>query len=64
MLISPRLFAIYVNSQTTLIDTYRSFFPELSYEGNRAIVFSVDQVIPENEVRLCIAMALTYHLNT
>jgi len=59
----PSQYAIYVNCKTTLIDTFRSVFPELSYEGNRAIVFNVEQEIPENEVRICINMALKYHLN-
>ncbi|MGS2718907.1 DUF1801 domain-containing protein [Eionea flava] len=60
---APNEYAIYVNCKTTLIDTFRSLFPELTYEGNRAIVFNIDQTIPENEVRLCINMALKYHLN-
>ncbi len=60
---TPNQYAIYVNCKTTLIDTFRSLFPELSYEGNRAIIFNADQAIPENEVRLCISMALKYHLN-
>jgi hypothetical protein len=60
---SPNQYAIYVNCKTTLIDTFRSLFPELTYEGNRAIIFNINQAVPENEIRLCVSMALKYHLN-
>lgn len=60
---TPNQYAMYVNCKTTLIDTFKTLFPELTYEGNRAVVFNVDQEIPESEVRLCIIMALKYHLN-
>lgn len=59
----PNQYAIYVNCKTTLIDTFRSLFPELNYEGNRAVVFNINQKIPENEIRLFINMALRYHLD-
>jgi len=59
---TPDQYAIYVNCKTTLVDTFRSLFPELTYESNRAIILSVNQVVPENEIRLCISMALKYHL--
>lgn len=60
---TPNQYAIYVNCKTTLIDTFRSLFPELNYEGNRAIVFNMNQEVPENEIRLFINMALRYHLD-
>jgi len=59
----PKQYAIYLSCQTNLIDTYKTIFPELNYEGNRAIIFTVDQVIPEQEIRACVSMALKYHLN-
>ena len=59
----PDRYSLYVSCKTTLVDTYRSIFPELVYEGNRAIVFDIKNEIPENELRLCIDMALKYHLN-
>ncbi len=57
----PEQYCLYVNCKTTLIDRYRSLFPELQFEGDRAIVFKVDEVLPENEVKACIEMALNYH---
>ena len=55
-------YAMYFNCQTRLVDTFRTLFPtEFSYEGNRAIVLDADQAVPEDALRFCIAMALTYH---
>ncbi len=60
---SPNQYAMYVNCKTSLVDTYRSLFPEFSYESNRAIVFDIEKSIPENELRACIKMALMYHVD-
>jgi hypothetical protein len=54
-------YAIYFNCNTGLVGTFRTLFPKLTYEGNRAIVFDVDAAVPRKELRLCIGMALTYH---
>lgn len=59
----PEQYALYVNCKTTLIDTFKTLFPELTYEGNRAVIFSLHKALPENEVRLLVSMALKYHLN-
>ena len=58
----PDQYAMYVNCQTKLVDTYRSLFPELTCEGDRAVIFDINQALPENEVQVCISMALKYHL--
>lgn len=60
---TPDQFAMYLNCQTSLVDTYRTLFPELTYEGNRAVAFKLDDALPVNEVSQCIDMALTYHLD-
>jgi hypothetical protein len=55
-------YALYLNCQTTLVDTFRSLFPtEFVEEGNRAIVFDAGDEVPQDTLRFCIAMALTYH---
>ena len=55
-------YALYVHCQTTLIDTFKEMFPdELTYEGNRSIVFNIKDNIPTNLVRHFISLALTYH---
>jgi hypothetical protein len=53
--------AIYVHCRTGLVEGFRSRYPELRYEGNRAIVFRATDDIPPDAVRHCVAMALTYH---
>ncbi|WP_379134042.1 hypothetical protein [Paenibacillus sp. sgz500958] len=59
---SDTQYAMYYNCQTTLVDTFRTAFPnELRYEGNRAIIFENDDNIPVEELKTCIAWALTYH---
>ena len=59
---APDHYALYLNCQTTLVDTYRTLFPELEYEGNRAVLFDVNARLPEANARRCIELALTYHL--
>lgn len=59
----PGQYAMLFNCQTTLIDTFRARFPtQLRCEGNRAIVFALDDKVPVKALQTCIADALTYHL--
>jgi hypothetical protein len=58
----PTQYAIYFNCQTTLVDTFRTLFPdELRFEGKRAIVFDEGNALPTDAIAFCIAAALTYH---
>ena len=58
----PLQYAMYFNCQTTLIDTFRTMFPnDFHFEGNRAIVFELPEKVPTKELAWCIAAALTYH---
>jgi hypothetical protein len=55
-------YAMYVHCQTTLMDQYRLLYPEaFAFEGQRALIFSTSEPVPEAELRHCIALALTYH---
>ncbi|MCZ6861937.1 MAG: DUF1801 domain-containing protein, partial [Alphaproteobacteria bacterium] len=57
-------YAMYFHCQTTLVSTFRELYPdEFSFEANRAIIFSEEEELPEDALRHCIALALTYHLN-
>ncbi len=59
----PGRYAMYVHCQTSLIETFRELYPDaLNYEGDRAVIFDSDKDAPEDIVRHCIALALTYHL--
>ncbi len=56
-------YAIYFNCNTTLVDSFRSLFPNtFTFDGNRALVFDVKDALPKKELAFCIGMALTYHL--
>lgn len=57
-------YAMYFNCQTTLVDTFREMFrDEFEYEGNRALLFKTKDKIATEKIKLCISMALTYHLD-
>ncbi|MEO7496590.1 MAG: DUF1801 domain-containing protein [Massilia sp.] len=59
---APAQYVIYFNCKTDLVDTFRSLFPgEFKFEGNRAIVFALDDVVPLDALAFCISAALTYH---
>jgi hypothetical protein len=59
----PGHYAMYFNCQTTLVDTFRTLFPhDFEFEGNRALVFSLESKVPLDSLALCIAASLTYHL--
>ena len=54
---------MYFICHTNLVQHFEQLFGDvLTCEGNRAIVFQNGDAIPENELRECVAMALTYHL--
>lgn len=60
----PSRYAMYFNCQTMLVDTFRTLFrDELKFEGNRAIVFDENDVVPAGPLSACIEAALTYHRN-
>ena len=56
--------AVYFKCQTSLVPTFKQLHKnKFRFEGNRAILFNIDDKIPIPELSQCIAMALTYHLN-
>ena len=58
-----RQYAVYFHCQTTLVDSFRGLFPQtFKFEGNRCIVFDESDRVPTAELKICIGMALTYHL--
>ena len=55
-------YAVYFHCQTNLVETFRELYPELRYNGNRAILLDAQAKLPEAALRHCVALALTYHL--
>ncbi len=59
---SPQQYALYFKCTSRLVDTFRLVYNHtFQYEGNRAIVFQLNQKIPEVELKQCIKAALRYH---
>jgi hypothetical protein len=54
-------YGLLFNCQTDLVETFRRLYPDLSYAGNRAVVFDLEGKVPQQALRHCIALALTYH---
>jgi len=58
----PDQYAMYFNCNTKLVDTFKEVYGDtLKFKGNRAIVFSRQDKIPEAVLKHCITLALTYH---
>jgi hypothetical protein len=58
---SPNQYYVYFNCKTILIDTFREVYGEtFTYDGNRAIVFQVDEHMPAKALAHCISMSLRY----
>lgn len=55
-------YALFFTCHTNLVETFRDLYPtELTYGGNRSILLDADAAIPDEPLRHCIALALTYH---
>jgi len=55
-------YAIYFNCNTQLLENFREVFgDDFNYEGNRAIVFTLDEDLNQAGLKQCISVALTYH---
>lgn len=59
---TPNQYAMYFQCSSRLVNTFRMVFDhKFQYEGNRAIVFHINQKIPIQELKECIKASLTYH---
>ncbi|MGB6035246.1 MAG: DUF1801 domain-containing protein [Cryomorphaceae bacterium] len=59
---TPDQYAVYFKCTSKLVPTFREIYPnEFTYEGNRALVFSLDEEPPIDALKHCIKVALTYH---
>ena len=64
----PQELVMFLNCRTSLVDTYRSIFPDIfRYEGSRALVIGkadrIDRGEKKEALSHCIRMALRYHLD-
>ncbi|UOB19105.1 DUF1801 domain-containing protein [Abyssalbus ytuae] len=59
---SPEHYAMYFQCTSRLVETFKMIFKnKFNFEGNRAIVFGLNNEIPTAELKHCIRAALTYH---
>jgi len=60
----PEQVAMYFKCTANLVPAFRDKYAKrFRFDGNRSIVFKLDEKIPEKELTNCIALALTYHRN-
>jgi len=58
---SQQQYMIYFHCKTKLVDTFKELYGDtFRYEGNRAIVFEMDEIIPEPVLCHCILLSLNY----
>ena len=59
----PGKYAMYFICTSGLIEDFKELYKdEMTFVGNRSIVFDVDDRLPKKALRHCISLALTYHL--
>lgn len=59
---TPDQYAMYFQCTSRLIDTFRlTYDHKFQFEGKRAIVFRLNQKIPELELKECVKASLNYH---
>jgi hypothetical protein len=59
---APDQCAVFVNCQTTLIDTFRAHFADdFVFEGQRALIITAQGPLRREPLALCLRAALTYH---
>jgi len=59
---APDQYAIYFKCTSKLVSTFKEIYGDtFKYEKNRAILFGLEDTIPEEELKSCIGLALRYH---
>lgn len=58
----PRQYAMYFKCTSKLVPAFRALYNDVfTFEGNRAIIFQLEDALPETELKNCITAGLTYH---
>jgi hypothetical protein len=58
---NPEHYCLFFHCQTKLVDTFRELYSDaLVFEGNRAIILTINGPFPEQQLKHCITLALTY----
>lgn len=60
---NPKQYAMYFKCTSKLVPTFKAVYGKtFKYEKNRAIIFTLEDEVPNEELKDCIKMALSYHL--
>ena len=58
----PEQYAMYFKCTSKLVPPFKALYEDVfTFEGNRAIVFQLDEQVPKKELKNCISAGLTYH---
>lgn len=58
----PSAYGMFFHCQTQMVARIKErFADQFRYEGNRALLFCGDDVLPKEALKFCIYWALTYH---
>ena len=58
----PDQYAIYFKCTSKLVPTFKMVYGDIfKFDGNRAIIFQINDKLPEVEMKNCITVGLTYH---
>lgn len=58
----PDLCGVYFNCNSSLVETFRELYPDsFTVSGNRALLFTATDPLPEKPLRHCLSLALRYH---
>ena len=58
----PEQYAMYFKCTSRLVETFKKLYKnDFDFEGNRALVFRLEDEIPTKALKQCIKAALTYH---
>ena len=59
----PGHYAMFFHCQSGLVENFRELYgARLTFEGKRSVILSAASTLPIQELRHCIALALTHHL--
>ena len=58
----PNQYAMYFKCTSKLVPTFKLIYKDtFNFDGNRAIIFGLEDNIPKKKLKNCIKTALTYH---
>lgn len=59
---TPNQYQMYFKCTSRLVETFKTVFGDFfEYEKSRAIIFQLDQEVPQTELKQCIKATLMYH---